>query len=158
MSTLSQVMSKLQSLAEEEVDAKSFTSRGETLGSLSHISLLEIITKARGRPNGYRKVIKACLFSLGFALCVLFLRWMVLRWRNLLYYCSNFIYICVGMQIFISWNKWCQEGSRHHRWVDLGWNLIVKAICTCIFFIVWLSSFPWRHTGYDVQIPIMVCR
>lgn len=74
MSNLSQVTSKLQSLVEAEVDAKSFTSRGETLGSLSHISLLEIITKARGRPNGYRKVIKACRFSLGFALRVLFLR------------------------------------------------------------------------------------
>ncbi|KAL2522157.1 DNA mismatch repair protein MLH3 [Forsythia ovata] len=38
----------------------SFGFQGEALGSISDISLLEIVTKARGRPNGYRKVMKEC--------------------------------------------------------------------------------------------------
>ncbi|CAA3033172.1 DNA mismatch repair MLH3 isoform X1, partial [Olea europaea subsp. europaea] len=36
----------------------SFGFQGEALGSISDVSLLEIVTKARGRPNGYRKVMK----------------------------------------------------------------------------------------------------
>ncbi|XP_022884656.1 DNA mismatch repair protein MLH3 isoform X2 [Olea europaea var. sylvestris] len=38
----------------------SFGFKGEVLGSISDVSLLEIVTKARGRPNGYRKVMKGC--------------------------------------------------------------------------------------------------
>ncbi|CAI9758074.1 unnamed protein product [Fraxinus pennsylvanica] len=34
--------------------------QGEALGSISDVSLLEIVTKARGMPNGYRKVMKGC--------------------------------------------------------------------------------------------------
>ncbi|KZV47150.1 hypothetical protein F511_16992 [Dorcoceras hygrometricum] len=43
---------------------ESFDFHGETLCSLSDISLLEIVTKARGRPNGYKKILKnrRCLF------------------------------------------------------------------------------------------------
>ncbi|XP_019054912.1 PREDICTED: DNA mismatch repair protein MLH3 isoform X2 [Nelumbo nucifera] len=52
--------SKLPSLAEIDVSMGSYGFQGEALGSLSDISLLEIITKARGRPSGYRKVIKGC--------------------------------------------------------------------------------------------------
>lgn len=37
----------------------SFGFRGEALGSISDVSLLEIVTKTQGRPNGYRKVMKA---------------------------------------------------------------------------------------------------
>ncbi|CAL5326570.1 unnamed protein product [Camellia sinensis] len=33
---------------------------GEALSSISDVSLLEVITKAHGRPNGYRKVMKGC--------------------------------------------------------------------------------------------------
>ena len=44
-----------------EIDAAtgSFGFRGEALGSISDVSLLEIVTKTHGRPNGYRKVMKA---------------------------------------------------------------------------------------------------
>ncbi|KAJ4966151.1 hypothetical protein NE237_018000 [Protea cynaroides] len=54
------VTSKLHHLAEMDAASRSFGFRGEALGSLSDLSLLEIITKAHGRPSGYRKVIKGC--------------------------------------------------------------------------------------------------
>ncbi|XP_030535941.1 DNA mismatch repair protein MLH3 isoform X2 [Rhodamnia argentea] len=38
----------------------SFGSRGEALASISDIAVLEITTKAPGKPNGYRKVLKGC--------------------------------------------------------------------------------------------------
>lgn len=41
-----------------ETASESFGFRGEALASISDISLLEITTKAVGRPNGYRKVMK----------------------------------------------------------------------------------------------------
>lgn len=53
--------SKLCCLAEMDVGVESLGFRGEALGSLSDVCLLEVITKARGKPNGYRKVIKACI-------------------------------------------------------------------------------------------------
>ncbi|XP_055803099.1 DNA mismatch repair protein MLH3-like isoform X3 [Solanum dulcamara] len=42
----------------------SFGFKGEALSSISDVSLLEIITKTHGRPNGYRKVLKdgKCLY------------------------------------------------------------------------------------------------
>lgn len=40
----------------------SLGSRGEALGSISDVSLLEVVTKAPGRPNGYRKVMKVGIF------------------------------------------------------------------------------------------------
>lgn len=43
-----------------ETASESFGFRGEALASISDISLLEITTKAVGRPNGYRKVMKVC--------------------------------------------------------------------------------------------------
>ncbi|KAK4777600.1 hypothetical protein SAY87_017787 [Trapa incisa] len=38
----------------------SFGSHGEALSSISDISLIEIITKTHGSPNGYRKLLKGC--------------------------------------------------------------------------------------------------
>ncbi|XP_077222980.1 DNA mismatch repair protein MLH3-like [Tasmannia lanceolata] len=52
--------SKLHCLSEMDAGIESVGFRGEALGSLSDVSLLEVVTKARGRPNGHRKVIKAC--------------------------------------------------------------------------------------------------
>uniref|UniRef100_A0A5B7BWE8 Putative DNA mismatch repair protein MLH3 isoform X1 n=2 Tax=Davidia involucrata TaxID=16924 RepID=A0A5B7BWE8_DAVIN len=52
--------SKLDQLADMDDATGSFGFRGETLGSISDVSLLEIVTKAHGRPNGYRKVMKGC--------------------------------------------------------------------------------------------------
>ncbi|XP_006340851.1 DNA mismatch repair protein MLH3 isoform X5 [Solanum tuberosum] len=42
----------------------SFGFKGEALSSISDVSLLEIVTKTHGRPNGYRKVLKdgKCLY------------------------------------------------------------------------------------------------
>ncbi|KAK4347571.1 hypothetical protein RND71_033910 [Anisodus tanguticus] len=43
---------------------ESFGFKGEALSSISDVSLLEIVTKIHGRPNGYRKVLKdgKCLY------------------------------------------------------------------------------------------------
>ncbi|XP_052196347.1 DNA mismatch repair protein MLH3 isoform X8 [Diospyros lotus] len=52
--------SKSDQLADTDSVARSFGFRGEALSSISDVSLLEVITKAHGKPNGYRKVIKEC--------------------------------------------------------------------------------------------------
>ncbi|KAL1814883.1 DNA mismatch repair protein MLH3 isoform X1 [Daucus carota subsp. sativus] len=52
--------SKFDLIGDKDTTAGSFGSRGEALGSISDVSLLEIVTKAHGRPNGYRKVMKGC--------------------------------------------------------------------------------------------------
>ncbi|CAN7016041.1 unnamed protein product [Brassica rapa subsp. trilocularis] len=50
--------SKFHDFTKVETASESFGFRGEALASISDISLLEITTKAVGRPNGYRKVMK----------------------------------------------------------------------------------------------------
>ncbi|XP_058187200.1 DNA mismatch repair protein MLH3 isoform X1 [Rhododendron vialii] len=52
--------SKFDQLTETNAVTRSFGFRGEALSSISDVSLLEVITKAHGRPNGYRKVVKGC--------------------------------------------------------------------------------------------------
>ncbi|GAB2282899.1 hypothetical protein Dimus_017434 [Dionaea muscipula] len=56
--------SKFHNMAGPADGNGSFGFLGETLCSISDISLLEILTKTQGRPNGYRKVMKGrkCLF------------------------------------------------------------------------------------------------
>ncbi|KAJ4714043.1 DNA mismatch repair protein MLH3 [Melia azedarach] len=56
--------SKLHRLADVDASSTTFGFRGEALASIANVSLLEIITKAYGRPNGYRKVMKGseCLY------------------------------------------------------------------------------------------------
>ncbi|KAK9284262.1 hypothetical protein L1049_023432 [Liquidambar formosana] len=56
-----QLTSKLHPLANMDAAKGSFGFRGEALGSISDVSLLEIVTKAHGKPNGYRKGCK-CLY------------------------------------------------------------------------------------------------
>ncbi|CAE6157866.1 unnamed protein product [Arabidopsis arenosa] len=50
--------SKFHDFTNVETASESFGFRGEALASISDISLLEVRTKAIGRPNGYRKVMK----------------------------------------------------------------------------------------------------
>ncbi|TYH29279.1 hypothetical protein ES288_A02G211500v1 [Gossypium darwinii] len=50
--------SKLNHLSDLDAAGSSFGFRGEALASISDVALVEIVTKACGRPNGYRKVIK----------------------------------------------------------------------------------------------------
>ncbi|PON82743.1 DNA mismatch repair protein [Trema orientale] len=56
--------SKYDHLADKDTETRSFGFRGEALASISDVSLLEVVTKASGRPNGYRKVMKGskCLY------------------------------------------------------------------------------------------------
>lgn len=56
--------SKFDQMVDKDTNNGSFGSRGEALASISDVSLLEIVTKACGRPNGYRKVMKGskCLY------------------------------------------------------------------------------------------------
>ncbi|KAA3457610.1 DNA mismatch repair protein MLH3 isoform X2 [Gossypium australe] len=58
------VTSKLNHLSDLDAASSSFGFRGEALASISDVALVEIVTKAYGRPNGYRKVIKGskCLY------------------------------------------------------------------------------------------------
>ncbi|XP_074308711.1 DNA mismatch repair protein MLH3 isoform X2 [Silene latifolia] len=56
--------SKVDHLNKEDDSVGSFGFRGEVLCSIADISLIEILTKIQGRPNGYRKVMKGrrCLY------------------------------------------------------------------------------------------------
>nr|XP_011461560.1 PREDICTED: DNA mismatch repair protein MLH3 isoform X2 [Fragaria vesca subsp. vesca] len=56
--------SKFGQCSEGDGAGGSFGSRGEALASISDVALLEVVTKASGRPNGYRKVMKGskCLY------------------------------------------------------------------------------------------------
>uniref|UniRef100_A0A0E0M499 MutL C-terminal dimerisation domain-containing protein n=1 Tax=Oryza punctata TaxID=4537 RepID=A0A0E0M499_ORYPU len=45
-------------MVDEEASSRSFGLNGEALASLSDISVVEVRTKARGRPNSYCKIIK----------------------------------------------------------------------------------------------------
>lgn len=58
--TMRPATSKVDQLANTNAISGSFGYRGEALSSISDVSLLEVITKAHGRPNGYRKVMKGC--------------------------------------------------------------------------------------------------
>ncbi|KAJ6804767.1 DNA mismatch repair protein MLH3 [Iris pallida] len=56
--------SKIDVMVDKQTNTESFGFRGETLASLSDVSLVEVRTKARGRPNAYCKIMKGskCLF------------------------------------------------------------------------------------------------
>jgi DNA mismatch repair ATPase MutL len=45
-------------MVDGEPSSRSFGLNGEALASLSDISVVEVRTKARGRPNSYCKIIK----------------------------------------------------------------------------------------------------
>ncbi|KAI3722909.1 hypothetical protein L2E82_34103 [Cichorium intybus] len=56
--------SKFEHLAGMKTVPETFGFRGEALSSISDVSLLQVVTKAHGMPNGYCKVIKCskCLY------------------------------------------------------------------------------------------------
>ncbi|CAJ1930674.1 unnamed protein product [Sphenostylis stenocarpa] len=52
--------SKFLNLVDLNATSENFGFRGESLASISEVSLLEIVTRTHGRPNGYQKVLKGC--------------------------------------------------------------------------------------------------
>ncbi|KAK7367190.1 hypothetical protein VNO80_09199 [Phaseolus coccineus] len=52
--------SKFLNLVDLNVASENFGFRGEALASISDVSVLEIVTRTHGRPNGYQKVLKGC--------------------------------------------------------------------------------------------------
>nr|KYP66578.1 DNA mismatch repair protein mutL [Cajanus cajan] len=52
--------SKFLNLVDLNAVSENFGYHGEALASISEVSLLEIVTRTFGRPNGYRKVLKGC--------------------------------------------------------------------------------------------------
>ncbi|VFQ70130.1 unnamed protein product [Cuscuta campestris] len=52
--------SKYNPLDDMDTSPLNFGYLGEALSSIADVSLVEIVTKAHGRPNGYRKVLKGC--------------------------------------------------------------------------------------------------
>ncbi|KAL9328310.1 hypothetical protein ACSQ67_003313 [Phaseolus vulgaris] len=52
--------SKFLNLVDLNVTSENFGFRGEALASISDVSVLEIVTRTHGRPNGYQKVLKGC--------------------------------------------------------------------------------------------------
>lgn len=57
------VTSKFHDLIDMDAKGRTFGFRGESLASISDVSLVEIITKTCGRANGYRKVMKVKKFA-----------------------------------------------------------------------------------------------
>jgi DNA mismatch repair protein MLH3 len=55
--------SKFLNLADLNTTSENFGFRGEALASISEVSLLEIVTRAYGKPNGYKKVLKVGIIS-----------------------------------------------------------------------------------------------
>ncbi|XP_049389117.1 DNA mismatch repair protein MLH3-like isoform X1 [Solanum stenotomum] len=78
----------------------SFDFKGEALSSISDLSLLEIVTKTHGMPNGYRKVLKdsKCLY-LGIDNC---------RKENL----KNYLIPQAMLFSKVDWDS--------HKWIDVG--------------------------------------
>lgn len=52
------VTSKVDRLALVDASTENLDFHGEALCSISDVALLEIVTKARGKPDGYRKILK----------------------------------------------------------------------------------------------------
>ncbi|XP_051125704.1 DNA mismatch repair protein MLH3 isoform X2 [Andrographis paniculata] len=59
-----QATSKVDQMTLMDTGFENLDSHGEALCSISNVSLLEIVTKARGKPNGYKKIMKnrQCMF------------------------------------------------------------------------------------------------
>lgn len=70
------------------------------MASISDVALLEVVTKASGRPNGYRKVMKVWFcYYFGFAVCDRILGF------NAGLAQVVFPVFFSGIQMFVSWSR-----------------------------------------------------
>lgn len=87
--------SKFLNLVDLNASSENFGFRGEVLASISEVSLLEIVTKTYGRPNGYRKVLKVGITSYALFRETLFVSLLLLM-QGLCFYI-----VCRGASVYI---------------------------------------------------------
>lgn len=132
-------------MGDAESSSRSFGLNGEALASLSDISVVEVRTKARGRPNSYCKIIKAPLTHYTYLLLCILLTYSCIMYLNVLS-CGN----CTGIQMLTFRNRWPEGSCWHNRyvfnifsWIKVEW-LLCMLCYTCSLRKAHYNSCMWR--------------
>lgn len=109
-----------------ELNPRNFGLNGEALASLSDISVVEVRTKARGRPNSYCKIIKASSkLWISSLLCILFI-------YTLLMHLNFLLSIAQGSKCL-------------HLGIDDQREVVGTTGNCSIFFQKWSSTYIYRY-------------